>query len=133
MAKYTKEEAIARIKAGLHCGDDEAEDVYNYDLKIDHDEKTEFDLNEEQEKVAKSFLKTGTRKTPAVYQFQTRERKPNATKGGIIQELVAFFAEKSNFEVKNIEIVNKERQISFEIGEEKFDLTLIQKRKPKNK
>ena len=32
---------------------------------------------------------------------------------------------------KNVEIVNKERQIAFTVGENVFELTLVQKRKPK--
>ena len=37
----------------------------------------------------------------------------------------------SQFSVENIEITNKERQIAFKIGEDMFELTLVQKRKPK--
>ena len=32
----------------------------------------------------------------------------------------------------NIEVVNAERQVKFTIGEDTFELTLVQKRKPKN-
>jgi hypothetical protein len=41
-------------------------------------------------------------------------------------------SENSGFAVENAEITNKERQIAFQIGEDKFELTLVQKRKPKN-
>ena len=34
--------------------------------------------------------------------------------------------------VENLEITNKERQIAFKIGENSFEITLIQKRKPKS-
>jgi hypothetical protein len=33
---------------------------------------------------------------------------------------------------ENVEITNKERQIAFKIGENCYELTLVQKRKPKN-
>lgn len=131
MARETKEEAIKRIMAGLKCPREEAESVYEYDQAIDHDEKTEFDLTAAQKKVAQTYVRTGTRKTPTVYNFTKRERKPNATKGGIISELAQFLQEKSEFSVENVEIVNKERQIAFVIGQDKFELTLVQKRKPK--
>ena len=32
----------------------------------------------------------------------------------------------------NIEVVNAERQVKFTIGEDIFELTLVQKRRPKN-
>ena len=117
--------------AGLKCGREEAEQVYEYDRKVDHDEKTEYDLSPDKVKVAQKMAHTGTRKTPTAYKFTKRERKPNATKGGLISELAQFLTENSGFDVKSLEITNKERQIAFEIGGEKFELTLVQKRKPK--
>lgn len=105
--------------------------MYEYDKAVDHGEKTEFDATPEQIKVERQMVRTGTRKTPTAYKFTKRERKPNATKGGLITELAQFLMENSGFDVKNLEIINKERQIAFEIGGEKFELTLVQKRKPK--
>lgn len=74
---------------------------------------------------------TGTRKAPTAYKFTKRERKPNATKGGLIEELAKFLSEGSDFSVNDLKVVNKERQLTFTVGENTFDLTLIQKRKPK--
>lgn len=116
---------------GLKCDRAEAEEVYAYDKAVDHDEKTEYDATPEQLKIERQMAKTGTRKMPTVYKFTKRERKPNATKGGLITDFAQFLSENSSFDVKNVEIINKERQISFEIGEDKFELTLVQKRKPK--
>lgn len=116
---------------GLKCDRAEAESVYEYDKAVDHDEKTEFDLSPEKQKIAQKHAHTGTRKTPTAYQFTKRERKPNATKGGLIAELAEFLGKNSGFAVENLEITNKERQVAFEIGNEKFELTLVQKRKPK--
>ena len=131
MARENKEEAIQRIIDGLHCSREEAEDVFKYDQAIDHDEKTDFDLTAAQQKVAQTYVRTGTRKTPTVYTFTKRERKPNATKGGIVAELAKFLEEQSEFSVSDVQITNKERQIAFTIGSERFELTLVQKRKPK--
>lgn len=132
MARENKEEAISRIMNGLHCTREEAEEVFGYDQAVDHDGKTEFDLTAEQQKVAQTYARTGTRKTPTVYTFTKRERKPNATKGGIIAELTQFLQEHSEFSVSDVQITNKERQIAFTIGTERFELTLVQKRKPKS-
>lgn len=105
--------------------------MYEYDKAVDRDEKTPYDATPEQLKVEREMARTGTRKTPTAFKFTKRERKPNATKGGLIAELAQFLSENSSFDVKNLEITNKERQIAFEIGGEKFELTLVQKRKPK--
>lgn len=131
VARENKEAAIARIMNGLKCDRAEAEEIYAYDKAVDHDEKTPYDLPPEKEAIARKFAHTGTRKTTA-YKFAKRERKPNATKGGLIAELAQFLNENSGFAVEKLEITNKERQIAFEIGGERFELTLVQKRKPKN-
>ena len=117
---------------GLKCDRETALEVYNADKAIDRGEKMDFDLPPEKEKVARQYARTGTRKQPTVYKFGKKERKPNATKAGIIAEIARFLAENSEFAVENLEIVNKERQIAFGIGADKFELTLVQKRKPKN-
>lgn len=133
MARYTKEQAIPRIMSGLGCTKEEAEEVYNYDQKIEHDEKTEFDLSPEQNKIAMSFTKTGTRKIPTVYKFQKKERKPNATKSGIVAEIFNFFEKNSDFDIKNLQIPKKEGKISFKVGEKWYSVTLTEHRtKPKD-
>ena len=43
-----------------------------------------------------------------------------------------LLAENSENACKNVEITNKERQIAFQIGENNYELTLVQKRKPKS-
>ena len=125
--RLSKEEYIARIMKGLHCDRSEAEDVYNYDKKIDKDEKTEFDLTPEQQKVARTFTKTGTRKTPTTYNWTKRERKENLTKAELIAKLAEFLSDK----VDDMNITNKERQIAFNFNNESYELTLVQKRKKK--
>ena len=55
----------------------------------------------------------------------------NPTKANIIAELARFLLQNATFEPENVEIANKERQITFKIGDTAFDLTLVQKRKPK--
>ena len=95
-----------------------------------------FPLTEEQKKVSKKMTNsdTKTKKTaPTVYKFeQKKTRKENATKGGIIAEIAQFLSENSQFSPNLVEITNKERQIAFRIGENDYELTLVQKRKPKN-
>lgn len=107
----------------------EAEEVFNSDMAIERKESQDFDLPLEKQKVAQKFAHTGTRNSG--YNFNKRERKPNATKGGLIAELAELLANGSQFSVENLKIVNKERQISFSIGDDNFEIVLTQKRKPK--
>lgn len=117
----------------LGCSAEEAEDVIATDSDIDHGKRTKYDLSPEEEKVAKKYsnIHEKTKKKPIVLGNKPRERKANPTKGGIIAEIAAFLKEKSDFATENVEITNKERMIAFKIGEESYEITLIQKRKPK--
>ena len=125
MPPETQKEKIMRL---LEISSNEAESVIAYDKAIDHDEKTEFDLTEEQQKVAKKMTNIGIRKNPVVYNFDTSKkvRKENPTKAGIIQYLFECLTD-----CDNVVISNKERQITFSTGGENYELTLVQKRKPK--
>lgn len=127
----TAEKQIENIMVNLKCTREEAEDVIKWDKVIDQGGRTPYDLDPEAEKMAKKMANVRERKKPTVYDFKQRERKANPTKGGIISELHKFLVEMSEFATENVEITNKERQIAFKIGEDAFELTLVQKRKPK--
>ena len=124
-----------RIMSALHCTEAEAEQIIADDKAIDRGEKMPFDLTKEQEKVARKYAKTGTRKAPTVYDFDNRggkrNRKENPTKASIISELAKFLEHDSENACVSVNITNKERQIAFRIGENSYELTLVQKRKPK--
>lgn len=117
----------ALMKLGLSR--EEALQTLADDKDIDQGKPKDFDLSPEQMKNAKQYTKVGTRKTSATP--TKRERKANPTKTLIIAELFKFFSENAEISAENLEILNKERQISFSINSEKYELTLIQKRKPK--
>ena len=124
-----------RIMEALHCTEEEAEQIMADDKKIDRGEKMPFDLDDEHEKVARKYTKIGTRKAPTVYKLDNeggkRSRKENPTKSSIISELAKFLQNDSENACVDVEITNKERQIAFKIGENSYELTLVQKRKPK--
>jgi hypothetical protein len=101
-----------------------AEQLMADDRAIDRGERMSFDLTKEQEKAALKVAR-GERKEPRVYKFDTRKRKENTTKSGIIADLGQFLAER----VENLEIINAERQISFTLEGKSFSLTLTQHRK----
>lgn len=125
-------EQLNRIMENLGVSEQEARDIMAYDKAVEKGEKTAYDLPQEKLEVARKFAHTGTRKNPTVYKFTKRERKPNATKASIIAELFKFLTENSDFATENVTIMNKERMIGFKIGEESYELTLVQKRKPKS-
>lgn len=126
MAESQREKLMRTLKISAQ----EADELIAYDNAVDHGLKTEYDLTAEQEKETRKYRQADRK--PFVPNLTKRERKPNATKGGLIAELFTFLSENSGFAVENAEITNKERQIAFQIGEDKFELTLVQKRKPKS-
>lgn len=134
MAKPAKAQLEAMKKLGL--SEKEIQELIAADAAIDKGEKMPFDLTEEQAKEAKKYTKAGTKKAPTVYKLDNaegnRSRKENPTKAAIIAEIAKFLAENSENACENVEITNKERQIAFKIGENCYEFTLVQKRKPKN-
>lgn len=132
MSDAMREKAINRIQNGLNCSREEAEEVFEYDQLVDKTKGGQkFDLDAEKEKVAKSFAKVGCKK-PIILENKPRARKENPTKASIIAEIAKFLEENSENACENVKITNKERQIAFRIGENDYEFTLIQKRKPKN-
>lgn len=135
MPNHTIEPQVLKMMQLLQCNEAEARQVIADDKAIDKGEKMPFDLSPDKEKIARSYARTGTRKTPTAYKLDNaggkRSRKENPTKAGIIAELSKFLQEQSENACVNVEITNKERQIAFKIGENSYELTLVQKRKPK--
>ena len=100
------------------------------DKAVDKGEKL-FELSAEQKKVAKKYAGTGTKKR-TVYKFDTaKKKKENPVKQKIIAEIERFLNENSEICAENVQIINAERQIFFQIGENDYELTLVQKRKAK--
>jgi hypothetical protein len=108
-------------------------DVIECDHEIDRNIPQEFDLDPETEKMAKKFANATTKKKPTVYEFTKRERKKNVTKANVISEIANMLKASEETAYENVEITNAERMIAFSIGDEKYEITLIQKRKPKAK
>lgn len=123
----TNTNLIKQYMEKLGCTEAEARDLIAYDNEVDHNRPTTYDLTPEQKKVAKQYTKVDSKK-PTVYKFTKRERKANLTKSGIISQLADFLTEQG---YAMVEITNKERQIAFKVDDNSFELTLVQKRKPK--
>lgn len=120
------------------------------DKRIDRGEVLDWDLPPEEHKKAMKYAnsqektkkpaekgeksaETAKKKGGTAYNFDTstKKRKENPTKGNIIALLATILAENPAFGAENVEIPNKERQIAFTVGDNAFELTLVQKRKPK--
>ena len=126
----TQKEKLMRV---LKISEEEAIDIIKADKAIDAGKRTEFDLDPEKEKMAKKFANAKEhKKSINLEKGGKRPKKENATKAGIIAEITQFLMENASFSAENVEITNKERQIAFKIGENAYELTLVQKRKPKN-
>lgn len=124
------ESQLERIMRNLKCSKEEAEQILADDKAIDRGERMDFDLSKEDEKKAMKYANAGTRKTATANGAKTeRKRKENPTKATVIAEIAKFLAE-NGYEM--VEITNKERQIAFKTGGNDYELTLVQKRKPKN-
>jgi hypothetical protein len=137
---YVKKQEEAMRKLGLT--DEEIKELMAYDKEVNNETpRLEHDLTGEKAKYAQEITRTtGKRKTaeqpkeegkkkPTVYQLDNKEgkrsKKKNATKGDLIAKLAEFMTNNA----ENVEITNAERQIAFTIGENKYELTLVQKRK----
>lgn len=118
-----------RIMVNLGCTEAEADEILAMDKEIDRGNRVYFDMTKEEEKAAKKLANvTEHTKKPTIYDFKKRERKPNEEKGSLIATLFEFL---QTIEVDNPTVTNKERQIAFSVGENDYELTLVQKRKKK--
>ena len=115
------EKKIANLMQNLKISRQERIDVIEYDYKVDHNEKTEYDLTPEQQKVSKEARRA---KGNTVYKFTKRERKADNEKADIIAKIAEIFGE-------NAQITNAEREISLTFGENEYSVTLVKHRATK--
>lgn len=131
MDKKTKEK-IDKIMRLLDCSEEEALDIIKSDETIDKGGRTDFDLDEEKEKIASKMSAVKDRRAKDQTTSQRgKVRAENPTKGNLISKIYEFLTENTDLGCENVEILNKEKLISFKIGENTFELDLKQKRKPK--
>ena len=133
MAKIIlNEKNIADYMKRNKCSREEAIELINYDNAVEGNEETEYDLSEEQQETVKKMM----RKVEHAKQDGKvkRERKPNELKEAIIAEIAEFLREDALGQAyAEVEVTNVSRMIAFEVGDKKFELTLVEKRPPKVK
>lgn len=59
------------------------------------------------------------------------QRKPDYVKRAIIASLAEFLEDTDVGDIKDLQVTNQERMIAFAIGDDKYEITLSKKRKPK--
>lgn len=126
------EQTIEKHIKLLDCTREEAIDIIETDKIIDKGGRTQYDLSKEEEKLAMKISGVNERKAKSADSKRGKVRAENPTKSGIIAEIAEYLTENCGFATENVEITNKERQIAFKIGENAYEFTLVQKRKPKN-
>ena len=127
-----KREKVEKIMRLLDCTEEEALDVVATDEIIDKGGRSPYDLSVEKEKEAKKMIAVKDRRAKDKEgNMRGKVRAENPTKSGIIAEIAEYLKENCGFVCENVEITNKERQIAFKCGENSYEFTLVQKRKPK--
>lgn len=130
-AERKKEETILHYMKTLSLTREEAEELWLFDNdKIDNEEVDKLTQKVKENKIMGSIHGAGHDKTAKTAEKPTKRGRPhkeNSEKANIIAKIADFL---STF-VENVVILNKERQISFNIGENEYELTLVAKRKPK--
>lgn len=111
---------VQKIMKALGLTEQEAKEMLEADRKIDKGEKL-FELTPEQEKASKKARSTGTKK-PTVYNFDTAKKKRKECPDK--QHLVNLLVEALGAECQNIEVTNKERELTFEFNGIGYRLTL---------
>ena len=137
----SNKQLMAMKKAGMT--DAEIQQVLLDDRAVDRGQIMEWDLPPEEHKKAmkyansdekkKKTAENGEKKGKTAYNLDAtgKKKKENPTKANIIALLATILTENGDFSAENVEITNKERQIAFTVGDNAFELTLVQKRKPK--
>ena len=137
----SNKQLMAMKKAGMT--DAEIQQVLLDDKAVDRGQIMEWDLPPEEHKKAMKYANSdekkkktaekGEKKGKTAYNLDAtgKKKKENPTKANIIALLATILTENGDFSAENVEITNKERQIAFTVGENAFELTLVQKRKPK--
>ena len=127
----------------LGYSDAEIQQVLLDDRAVDRGQIMEWDLPPEEHKKAMKYANSdekkkktadsGEKKSKTTYNLDAtgKKKKENPTKANIVALLATILTENCDFSAENVEITNKERQIAFTVGDNAFELTLVQKRKPK--
>lgn len=126
-----REKQIQNCMKTLGLTREEAIEMLEEDDDIERGVTFDWDLSPEEHKKAMKNANTGTKKAPKEAK-EKKPRKENPTKRLIINELATFLTENEEISANLVEITNPERVVRMVIGDDVFEVTLSQKRKPKD-
>ena len=115
---------IEELMTKLKCTRAEAEQIKADDLRIDKGEKL-FEQTADQKQASKKARAVG--RAVGVYKFTQRERKADNDKRNLIQNFLNLLEHSEG--VKDVEIINLEREILFTFNDKKYRITLSAPRK----
>lgn len=122
-----------KIMKNLRCTAEDADRILAEDKRIDRGEVMDWDLSDEEHKKAmkNANVDEKKRKKPMALNLDAtgKKKKENPTKAGIIKFLAENLALFDG--ISALLVTNPERQISFSLAGNDFELTLTQKRKKK--
>jgi len=126
MLKISDDE-IAKAMKSLELTKDEAIQMWLEDEGyLDNEEQEALEKKAKENHITATIHQAKNTRTKKKTQKE-RIRKENPVKEMVIAEIAKILP---NF-AENVEITNVSKYISFTIGDEKFEINLIQKRKPK--
>lgn len=120
----------AKIAKLLNISKEQAEQVIADDKAIDRNEPMPFDLPKEKEKLALKLAR-GERKKPITFSKTPRKRQENTDKSLIIAEICEFLSKNERICAENVQIANKECEITFNMGDKSLSVRLVQHRATK--
>lgn len=145
MAINEKDPRVVAMRK-LKYSDEQIEEMIEDDKATDKGVIHEWDLSPEEHKKAMKYANVDehkkpakkvaeptaeSKKAPTVYNWNTegKKRAENVTKVELIAVLAQFLTENTELGCENVEIVNKQGKISFNVGEDSFSFSLTQHRK----
>lgn len=126
------EKKVALFMEKLECSEWEAEEIIANDEIIDKGGKAPYESDVPTKKGRNNLIGGKTiKKGMEGYKPTKRTLKPNETKETLIAEIAEFLTKLSQKTCENVEITNKNNKIAFKCGENNYELSLVEKRKPK--
>ena len=112
-------EQLEKLMKNLDLTEEEARQLMADDKRIEKGEKL-FELSAEQKQAEKEMRQTARK--PTVYKFTKRERKADNEKQAVINILID--AVTAEAQAQNLDIVNKEREFTFQVDGRKYKIVL---------
>lgn len=128
-------EQIAKLMKNLDLTYDEAVEMLKEDKEIDRmkDKDVTNDLSADQKKAIKKYTNVARGKEVESVDAYGKKKKRTIKEDDVKQMLITLIAEslEDSFEVRDVNITNKQKTITFKVGDDDFEIDLKRKRKPK--